>query len=278
MSVWSTTPNGPFGLARARRSFIRRRWWPAVLLLLLVTTACSVAEPIENTRATASPASQPADATTTQEPGNPERAAATPEPTETVAPDAGTPTAGDGAGPESTPGAEPSPVAELGARLAPAPVGFEALASVAAGPQPIGLTIESIGVDEALVIPVGVNPDDDSMEIPPADEVGWYRFGSLPGDDGSAVLAAHIAYDGRDGVFRRLTELTPGSVVVIEFDDASTQRWVVETVTDYNKTKLPDELFAVDGDPQLALITCGGYFNPGLRSYDSNTVAVARPL
>lgn len=176
------------------------------------------------------------------------------------------------------PSLTPAAVAELGNKLPSAPIGFAALDVGDDGPRPVGLTIESIGVDEAVVIPVGINADDASMEIPPADEVGWYRFGSRPGDNGSAVLAAHIAYDGRDGVFRRLAELKPGSVVVVEFDDASTQRWSIDTVTDYNKTKLPDELFAVDGEPRLALITCGGYFNPGLRSYDSNTVAVARQL
>jgi len=174
----------------------------------------------------------------------------------------------------------PEPVPTLGTALDPAPIGFEALSSAAEHgvARPVRLTIESIDVAAAPVIPVGIDAADESMEIPPADEVGWYRFGAKPGADGSAVLAAHIAYDGRDGVFRRLAELDEGSVVVIEFDDGSSQRWLVEQVTDYDKTELPDELFAVDGDPTLALITCGGLFNPSLRSYESNTVAVARPL
>lgn len=183
-------------------------------------------------------------------------------------------------------GTEPEPDAQgetsnaLGTALAPAPIGFEGLEQSAgrSRPVPVALTIESIEITQALVIPVGINSVDASMEVPPADEVGWYRFGPNPGEDGSAVLAAHIAYDGRHGVFLRLSELPEGSVVVIDFDDGSRQRWLIERVTNYVKTELPTELFATNGAPRLALITCGGSFNPSLRSYDSNTVAIARLL
>jgi len=145
------------------------------------------------------------------------------------------------------------------------------------GPQPTSITIDDLDVTEATVIPVGVN-EDLSLEVPPADQVGWYQFGPAPGEAGSAVLAAHVAYNGVDGVFRYLEELEVGAVVTVAFDDGSSQRYRVEDVTEYVKEGLPASLWKRTGKEQLALITCGGSFNDQLDSYDSNTVAIAVPI
>lgn len=177
---------------------------------------------------------------------------------------------------EPTP--EPTALYDFGDTALPnAPIGVEGLTPGPVGRSPVSLEIEDIDVVDAAVIPVGVNPDQ-TFEVPPADQVGWYRFGPAPGDEGSAVLAAHIAFDGVDGVFRRLADAEVGSIVAVVFDDGSRQRYRIESVTDYDKQELPSELFARSGDSQLALITCGGTFNPQLRSYESNTVAVAVPI
>lgn len=161
---------------------------------------------------------------------------------------------------------------DLSVPLDGASVGFP---SVEQRPRPIGLRIESLAIDNAEIIDVGVDAVGD-FEVPPADQVGWYRFGPEPGADaGSAVLAAHIAFDGVDGVFRHLVDLEPGSVLSIDYDDGSRAWFMVDEVTDYIKEALPDSLFARDGDAQLVLITCGGDFNRQLQSYDSNVVAVA---
>ena len=117
------------------------------------------------------------------------------------------------------------------------------------------LTLPAIGVASATVRPVGVEPNGE-MEIPPADEVGWYRYGAAPGE-GSAVLAAHIAYDGVDGVFRRLDRLAPGDEVEVRFDDGTALRYRVRALATYDKDELPDEVFDRDGPDQLVLITCG---------------------
>jgi LPXTG-site transpeptidase (sortase) family protein len=129
-----------------------------------------------------------------------------------------------------------------------------------------------------VIIPVGVNPQDLSFEVPPADQVGWYEFGAAPGEAGSAVLAAHIAFNGADGVFRYLENVEIGAVVAIGFDDGTTMRYRIEEVTEYVKEELPESLWKRDGKEQLALITCGGAFNYQLDSYESNTVAIAVPV
>jgi len=170
----------------------------------------------------------------------------------------------------------PNPFIDQISSLPPAPQGLDALVGDP-DPQPVRLRIDRLDIVAATVIDVGVN-EDETFEVPPADEVGWYRFGPSPGQAGSAVLAAHIAFDGVDGVFRHLEDLKPGDRVEVSYDDGSTSAFVVESITEYDKQSLPDELFAKDGPAKLALITCGGAFNRQLRSYESNTVAIAKPL
>lgn len=139
---------------------------------------------------------------------------------------------------------------------------------------PVGLTIGRIGVDDVAVRGVGVEPSGE-MEIPDADEIGWYRFGAAPGGAGTTVLAAHVAYDGVDGAFRRLADLQPGDRMTVALADGRSIAYSVESVDDYDKDELPESVFTDVGPARLALITCGGSFNPTLRSYDSNVVAWA---
>jgi sortase (surface protein transpeptidase) len=141
---------------------------------------------------------------------------------------------------------------------------------------PVRLRIPVIGVD-APIAPGGYHEGE--MEVPTsADVVGWYRFGPAPGESGSAVLAAHVDWGGRAGAFFSLRDLPPGAAVEVDFDDGSTLVFRAATLTSYGKDDLPvDRLFARDGTPTLTLITCGGAFNPSLRSYEDNVVAMALP-
>jgi hypothetical protein len=153
----------------------------------------------------------------------------------------------------------------------------EALPSPApAGPAPVSLDVAALDVAGAPIVDVGLAPDGD-MEIPAVDEAGWYRFGPAPGRPGTAVLAAHVAYDGVDGVFRHLADLGPGDEVVVGLDGGGMERFVVDDVARYPKTELPGEVWARDGEPRLVLITCGGDFDPSAGHYEDNVVAWASP-
>jgi sortase (surface protein transpeptidase) len=147
----------------------------------------------------------------------------------------------------------------------------------AAAAQPVAIAIRALDID-AVVRPVGVE-DNGEMEIPGAAEVGWYRYGSRPGDEGSAVLAAHVDYDGQVGVFFDLGKAEAGDTIDIAFSDDTVRSFVVLERSQFEKQSLPfDEIFRRDGDPSLVLITCGGDFNPSLRSYEANVVLFAEPL
>lgn len=144
-------------------------------------------------------------------------------------------------------------------------------------PGPVALTVDGVRVDSAPVVAVGVEANGE-LEIPGAREVGWYRYGPTPEQDGSTVLAAHIAYNGRDGVFRHLASIELGARITVEYDDGSTSTHVVTEIAQYAKADLPfDRVFSKTGAPMLTLITCGGSFNPSMNAYDDNVVVYAVP-
>lgn len=145
------------------------------------------------------------------------------------------------------------------------------------GVQPRAINLPSLGVNQAPIVPVGLE-ENGELEVPDADTVGWYEFGAgVDGGRGSTVLAAHIAYNGENGVFRNLVDLEIGERFTVERDGEPIE-YIVESVVDYDKWELPiDDLFSEDGEERLILITCGGAFNDALSSYEDNTVVVAVP-
>lgn len=169
-----------------------------------------------------------------------------------------------------------SRMAALITELPSAPIGAPKLEARQA--QPTGLSIGSLGVQTAAVIGVGIEQNGD-MEVPPADQVGWYQYGPTPGAEGSSVLAAHIAYNGSNGVFVNLDDIDLGAIIEISYDDGSTKRFETTDKQQYDKNELPkDSVFGRTGEPQLVLITCGGDFNRNLRSYTDNVVVYASPI
>ena len=130
-------------------------------------------------------------------------------------------------------------------------------------PAPVRLAVPALGVD-APVEPVGVR-DDGQMALPDnVDRLGWYRFGPVPGAEGSAVLAGHV--DDADqglGALAPLRDAEPGAEVVVTDAAGTATRWRVVSREVLEKQALPvDRLFARTGEPRLVLVTCGGPFLP----------------
>lgn len=132
----------------------------------------------------------------------------------------------------------------------------------------IDAPIEALGIDE-----------NGKMDIPGnVTDVGWYRHGSLPGEEGSAVLAAHVDLAGSGpGVFFHLDTLEPGDIFMISMSDGSASSYTVESAERVPKSSLDvDTLFDAAGDPVVRLVTCGGAFDRSIRSYSDNVIVTAR--
>ncbi|MCX6431581.1 MAG: class F sortase, partial [Actinobacteria bacterium] len=99
-------------------------------------------------------------------------------------------------------------------------------------------------------------------------------------DRGSAVLVAHR--DGREqgrGVFYWLGNLSVGDKIFVKTSAGETLPYKVVARELIKKKSLPyEELFAVDGDPRLTLISCGGYYDRNHGGYQDNVVVTAVPL
>jgi len=147
----------------------------------------------------------------------------------------------------------------------------------AATPRPTQFSAPRIGVI-AAVDPVGV--DGAGAVVIPADarRVGWYQFGSAPGDPtGSAVLVGHrdSRTQGR-GALYPLEDLTVGDLIVVGRSDGSSVRYRVVERRLYLKVGLPfDTFFARNGAPRLTVITCGGPYDAQNGGYQDNLVVTA---
>ena len=128
------------------------------------------------------------------------------------------------------------------------------------------MRIPSIGVD-ATVRAEGLAPDG-TMAVPPVREVGGTRRVGRGNEQGSAVLAGHVDYDGVRGAFFALRSLPQGSEVVVTDTTGKDRRFRVTERFQVGKSTLPitsalpsHRLFGAHADHMRRA------FNPSLGHY-----------
>lgn len=139
--------------------------------------------------------------------------------------------------------------------------------------QPDRLTIPEIGVDADIQY-VGITAGG-NMGVPSNfTDVGWYKYGTVPGQLGSAVIDGHVDNAiGLDGVFKNLEKLRVGDEVFVETKGGRKLRFVVTEVTTYGYKEVPnDRLFSRTDARRLNLITCGGSWIKTEKTYDERVV------
>lgn len=149
------------------------------------------------------------------------------------------------------------------------------VAQPATAAPPTRVRIPAIGVDSAIV-DIGV--DRAGVLLPPAttDVTGWFSAGPVPGTVGPALLAGHVDSRAGPGVFFRLGSLRAGDEVVVDRADGSSVAFVVESSARVAKTAFPTDLvYSPVPVPVLRLVTCGGDFDSGARSYRDNIIVDA---
>lgn len=142
---------------------------------------------------------------------------------------------------------------------------------------PTRIAIDDLYID-VPVRPVGLE-DDGQLEIPDETEVGWYRYGAVPGRSGATVLAGHVTWNRTNGPFWLLRDLEPGALIDVELEDGSVRTYEAVERAVYGKDELPrNRIWRNTGDETLVLITCGGDYNPDIRRYLENVVVYAAPV
>lgn len=172
--------------------------------------------------------------------------------------------------PADTPPSGATPPAHTGATVHKGPI--------LAPSSPTRLTIPAIGVD-SVMHGLGNNPDH-TVQVPPLGKdswAGWYRYSPSPGQLGPSIVLGHIdsARYG-PGVFFKLGALHPRDQVSIARADGSVAVFRIDRVVQYPKAHFPTgEVYGNTDHAALRLITCGGKFDPSVRSYEDNIVAYA---
>lgn len=141
---------------------------------------------------------------------------------------------------------------------------------------PVRLRIPAIEVDTP-VISLGLGPDG-TVQVPPItadDRAGWYRHSPTPGQVGPSVILGHVTVGAYgDGVFRHLTRLHRGDLIVARREDGSSAEFTVSAVRTVAKADFPaKEVYGDVARPELRLITCGGPRDG--EEYRDNVIAFA---
>lgn len=133
------------------------------------------------------------------------------------------------------------------------------------------LKITKIGVDAAIK-DMGVTSGG-IMDVPNnLIDVGWFSFGTRPGEIGSAVIGAHNRFSSKPGVFANLDQLVKGDVLsVVDARGVSTS-FVVMDIRTYDATDANTGIFESKNGVHLNLITCSGDWNPSTKTYTKRLV------
>ncbi|MDQ3123429.1 MAG: class F sortase [bacterium] len=143
---------------------------------------------------------------------------------------------------------------------------------------PVGLEIPAIDIKSEM-IDVGLNVDG-TVEVPKGenyDKAAWYKYSVTPGEQGSTVILGHVdSVHTGPSVFFRLAELKPGDLVHVQRADKKTITYKVNRVAEYAIEDFPTkDVYNINNQVALRLVTCGGTFNRRTLTYESNIIVFA---
>lgn len=159
---------------------------------------------------------------------------------------------------------------------APAPSTAAPLYSSVSSDLPSRLQIPALSID-AHVQDVGTNGAGNMSAPSNFTDVAWYKYGTVPGKQGSAVMAGHVDNGlSLAGVFKHLDSIKPGDDIYVVTSGGERLRFAVASVDSYDYKSAPVEQIFGQGDKAyLKLLTCTGDWVQGDRTYDHRLVVTA---
>jgi sortase A len=142
--------------------------------------------------------------------------------------------------------------------------------------NPVRVTVPAIGVD-ANVQDVGM-ADDGSMGVPVGyDDVAYYTLSVSPGIPGYSAFTGHISSIYFPGVFYNIDGLSKGNTIHVFGDDGAELVFQVTEVDRYPADNFPlNKIFGPNiSAPGVALITCGGDWDPVAHLFADRIVVLA---
>jgi LPXTG-site transpeptidase (sortase) family protein len=125
------------------------------------------------------------------------------------------------------------------------------------------------------VEPVGLDRSG-TMSVPQnVWNAGWYKYGSVPGAPGDAVIEGHAGYPTAPLLFGKLNLLRSGDQIVVVLNDGSRRLFLVNSVAVWKAGARPTGMFTSTGPPRLTLVTCTGPFDDKFKTYADRLVVEA---
>ncbi len=157
-----------------------------------------------------------------------------------------------------------------GARRAGPIVAVASGSGVRRGVTPVAIQIAKAGVDA----PIETGAIIDGMMQDPTGPwvVAWYDDLAALDEGGNAVMAGHVDYwDTGPAVFYTLGDLASGDEIAVAGAGGTVYTYAVEWSRMYELAELISaaiqEIVGDTGQESLALITCGGVFDPATGEY-----------
>jgi LPXTG-site transpeptidase (sortase) family protein len=123
---------------------------------------------------------------------------------------------------------------------------------------PTRFKIPTLGVDASIEY-LGKTAQGNMLSPKSASSVGWYKYGAIPGETGSAVLAAHVVGpQGQAGVFAQVKKLQAGDEIQVIDAKGQIILFTVTQTRKYSQSEQPSEVFNSTSGAHLNLITCAG--------------------
>ena len=143
---------------------------------------------------------------------------------------------------------------------------------------PKQLRIPSIKVD-AKVQYVGITKNGKMATPNNFTDVGWFQYGTTPGETGSAVIAGHVDNGlAFPAVFADLGNLSVGGDVYIDTIGGSTLHFKVINIQNYYAEAKTGDIFNQNDGKYLKLITCAGTWSILHRTHDQRMVMTAEEV
>jgi LPXTG-site transpeptidase (sortase) family protein len=146
--------------------------------------------------------------------------------------------------------------------------------NTASASLPTELKIPVLNID-AKVQEVGITKKGNMATPTNFTDVGWYKYGTVPGNKGSAVIAGHVDNGlAFPGVFKHLDNIKVGDDVYVESATGETH-FIVKSLDVYDFDANVPFVFNQKDDYILRLITCTGTWVPAYHTHDKRLVVTA---
>jgi LPXTG-site transpeptidase (sortase) family protein len=143
--------------------------------------------------------------------------------------------------------------------------------------KPVKLEIPSLEVS-APIYGVGLTKNGAMATLDGPTVIAWYKYSSIPGQEGNAILAGHRDWNGALGTLFYLETMKKGDKLIITFEDGHTETFQLESNHLYHQDHIPEHVMDLDGESRVTVITCAGKYIRGNGGYQSRAVAVFKKI